>query len=60
MQQHFQGEAKKCKLKNNLSYIGFGIFGSLLPPFDLFSKNKFFSYLYIKTLVLENQEIFQE
>jgi hypothetical protein len=29
-------------LKTNLSHIGFGIFGSLLPPLGLFSQNKFF------------------
>jgi hypothetical protein len=60
MQQHFQREAKECKLKTDLTHIGFGIFGSLLPPLGLFSQNKFFSYIYIKTLVLANQEIFQE
>jgi hypothetical protein len=42
MQQHFQREAKECKLKTNLSHIGFGIFGSLLPPLGLFSQNNFF------------------
>jgi hypothetical protein len=42
MQQHFQREAKGCKLKTNLTHIGFGIFGSLLPPLGLFSQNKFF------------------
>jgi hypothetical protein len=42
MQQHFQGEAKECKLKTNLTHLGFGIFGSLLPPLGLFSQNKFF------------------
>jgi hypothetical protein len=42
MQQHFQREAKECKLKTNLSHIGFDIFGSLLPPLGLFSQNKFF------------------
>ena len=42
MQQHFQREAKECKLKTNLSYIGFGIYGSLLPPLGLFWQNKFF------------------
>jgi hypothetical protein len=46
MQQHFQREAKECKLKTNLSHIGFGIFGSLLPPLGLFSQNKFF-FLFI-------------
>jgi hypothetical protein len=42
VQQHFQSEAKECKLKTNLSHIGFGIFGSLLPPLGLFSQNTFF------------------
>jgi hypothetical protein len=46
MQQHFQREAKECKLKTNLTHIGFDIFGSLLPPLGLFSQNKLFSYLY--------------
>jgi hypothetical protein len=31
-------------------YIGFGIFGSFLPPLGLFSKTNSFSYLYVKTL----------
>jgi hypothetical protein len=35
-------EAKECKLKTSLTHIGFGIFGSLLPPLGLFSQNKFF------------------
>jgi hypothetical protein len=62
MQQHFPplGLFSQNKLKTNLTHIGFGKFGSLLPPLGLFSQNKFFSYLYIKTLVLANQEIFQE
>jgi hypothetical protein len=42
MQQHFQREAKECKLKTNLSHLGFDIFGSLLPPLGLLSQNKFF------------------
>jgi hypothetical protein len=42
VQQHFQREAKECKLKTNLSHIEFGIFGSLLPPLGLFPQNKFF------------------
>jgi hypothetical protein len=29
-------------------YIGFGIFGSFLPPLGLFSKTNSFSYLYVK------------
>jgi hypothetical protein len=29
-------------LKTNISHIGFGIFGSLLPPLGLFSQNKLF------------------
>jgi hypothetical protein len=42
VQQHFQRKAKEGKLKTNLSHIGFGIFGSLLPPLGLFSQNKLF------------------
>jgi hypothetical protein len=57
MQQHFQREAKECKLKTNLSHIGFGIFGSLLPPLGLFSQNKFVFLSISKTLVLANQKI---
>jgi hypothetical protein len=32
---------KSANLKTNLSHIGFGIFGSLLPLLGLFSQNKF-------------------
>jgi hypothetical protein len=48
MQQHFQREAKECKLKTNLSHLGFGIFGSLLPPLGLFSQTNSFAYLDVK------------
>jgi hypothetical protein len=48
MQQHFQREAKECKLKTNLTHTEFGIFGSLLPPLGFFSQNKFFFLFYIK------------
>jgi hypothetical protein len=33
---------KERKLKTILSHIGFGIFGSLLPPFGLFSQKNLF------------------
>jgi hypothetical protein len=57
----FKDKLKCANLKTNLSHIGFGIFGSLLPPLGLFSQNKFFFPISIsKTLVLENKEIFQE
>jgi hypothetical protein len=36
------------KLKTNKIIKGFGIFGSLLPPLDLFRKTTSFSYLYVK------------
>jgi hypothetical protein len=54
-------KTKKCKLKTNKIFMEFGIFGSPLPPLGLFSQNKlFFLSLMSDTLVLANQEIFQE
>jgi hypothetical protein len=38
----FKEKLKSANLKTNLSHIGFGIFGSLLPPLGLFSQSKFF------------------
>jgi hypothetical protein len=60
MEQHFQREANECKLKTNLSHIGFGIFGPLLPPLGFFIKQILFPISMSKTLVLANQKIFEE
>jgi hypothetical protein len=50
----------ECKLKTILSYIGFGIFGSLLPPLGLFSQNKFFFLsLYQKLLFWQTKRSFK-
>jgi hypothetical protein len=49
------------KLKTNIFIIGFGIFGSFLPPLGLFSQNQIhFPISMSKTLVLVNQNIFQD
>jgi hypothetical protein len=58
VQHHFQREAKECKLKTNLSHIGFGIFGSLLPSLGLFSQNKlFFLSLYQNTCFGKSRDL---
>jgi hypothetical protein len=49
------------KLKTNKIIIGFGIFGSFLPPLGLFSQNKFiFLSLCQKHFALANQNNFQD
>jgi hypothetical protein len=49
------------KLKTDKIIIGFGIFGSFLPPLGLFSQNKFiFLSLCQKHFALKNQNNFQD
>jgi hypothetical protein len=51
---------KSANLKSNLSHIGFGIFGSLLPPLGLFLQNKFFFLsLYQKHLFWQIKRFFK-
>jgi hypothetical protein len=38
----FKEKLKSANLKTILTHLGFGIFGSLLPPLGLFSQNKLF------------------
>jgi hypothetical protein len=60
VQQHFQREAKECKLMTYLSHIYLSYLDHFCHHLVYFHKTNSFSYLYIKTLVLANQEIFQD
>jgi hypothetical protein len=54
-----QHHSQKCRfLKTKFSHLRFGIFGSLLPPLDLFSQNKFFFLFISQTHLFGQIEIY--